>query len=287
MLRQALAATGIPILGVLPRRDSLHLPDRHLGLVLPDEISGFDRVVAAAAETIEDYVDLNALLSLSVRLPPPSPWGGVGVGGGSRSDGTLNLPPLGQRIAVARDDAFAFLYTHWLTDWREQGAELSFFSPLAGEPPAEDADAIFLPGGYPELHAQAISQQHHFMTALRAFHARGTLIYGECGGFMVLGETLTDASGATHPMAGLLPISTRIDRPRRTLGYRRLTHDSPLPWPKSLTGHEFHYSSSTAPGAATLFSATDALGTQLPPSGAVIGRVMGSYMHVIDVAHDR
>ena len=282
MLRQALAATGIPILGVLPRRDTLHLPDRHLGLVLPDEIAEFDKVVAAAAEAIAEYVDLNRLLALSAPLPSPLRGG---VGGGGRSDGTPKLPPLGQRIAIARDDAFAFLYTHWLTDWREQGAELSFFSPLAGETPAEDADAIFLPGGYPELHAQAITQQHHFMTALRTFHARGTLIYGECGGFMVLGQTLTDKSGATFAMAGLLPISTRIDRPRRTLGYRRLTHESPLPWPKSLTGHEFHYSSSTAPGAAPLFTATDALGTQLPSAGVVQGRVMGSYMHVIDASY--
>lgn len=284
MLRQALAATGIPILGVLPRRDNLHLPDRHLGLVLPDEIGHFDTVVSAAAETIEAYVDLNQLLALSAPLPSLLRGG---VGGGGRSDGPPNLPPLGQRIAIARDDAFAFLYPHWLTDWRAEGAELSFFSPLAGEIPAEDADATFLPGGYPELHSQAIAQQHLFMRALRNSAEKGTLIYGECGGFMVLGETLTDASGATYPMAGLLPISTRIDRPRRTLGYRRLTHDSPLPWPKSLTGHEFHYSSSTVPGATRLFSATDALGTPLPPAGVVQGRVMGSYMHVIDVAHDR
>jgi cobyrinic acid a,c-diamide synthase len=87
-------------------------------------------------------------------------------------------------------------------------------------------------------------------------------------------------------MAGLLPVTTRIDRPRRTLGYRQLTHASPLPWPQALRGHEFHYSSAAllAPGAAPLFAASDATGELLQPMGTVVGRVMGSYAHVIDVA---
>jgi cobyrinic acid a,c-diamide synthase len=318
MLRAALALTGIPLLGAIPRRDGLILPDRHLGLVLPDEIANFDAVVAAAAEAMIEYVDLNLLLSLSAplirRFAPPSPAEGrrrpaersrphrplPSVGEGSEASRvsdvaalgegghqSATLPPLGQRIAIARDDAFAFLYPHWLRDWREQGAELSFFSPLADESPSEDADAILLPGGYPELHAQRIANATNFMDMLRISVQRGTLIYGECGGYMVLGETLTDKAGATYPMAGLLPVSTSIDRPKRTLGYRRLTHHSPLPWPKSLTGHEFHYSSAVAQSQTPLFAATDALGTALAPTGAVAGRVMGSYAHVIDVAHDR
>jgi cobyrinic acid a,c-diamide synthase len=101
---------------------------------------------------------------------------------------------------------------------------------------------------------------------------------------MVLGDTLTDAAGTTHPMAGLLPVSTDISRPRRTLGYRRLTHAGQLPWPRRLLGHEFHYSSGA--GATPLFSATDALGEPLPPMGAVVGNVLGSYAHVIDIAAD-
>ena len=101
---------------------------------------------------------------------------------------------------------------------------------------------------------------------------------------MVLGQSLTDKSGVTYPMTGLLPVETRIDRPKRTLGYRRLTHQSPLPFPARLNGHEFHYSSARQTRTAPLFSATDALGEVLPPMGAVAGRVMGSYAHVIDVA---
>ena len=194
------------------------------------------------------------------------------------------LSPLGQRIAIARDDAFAFLYPHWLSDWRAQGAELSFFSPLADEAPDPVADAIFLPGGYPELHGATLAAASGVKAGLIAARDRGTLIYGECGGFMMLGETLTDKSGATHLMAGLLPVHTRIDRPSRTLGYRRLAHASPLPWPAQLNGHEFHYSSVKQTRTTPLFTATDALGDVLPPMGAIDGRVMGSYAHVIDVA---
>jgi cobyrinic acid a,c-diamide synthase len=286
MLRAALAPTGIPILGVLPRRETLILPDRHLGLVLPDEVSTFDTVVSSAAEAIAEYVDLNLLMSLSatgsMAFSPPREKVAKPDEGGHQS--APALPPLGNHIAIARDDAFAFLYTHWLNDWRDAGATISFFSPLADEAPDVSADAVFLPGGYPELHPQRLAHAEAFLSGLRTAAARGALIYGECGGYMVLGQTLTDRSGATWPMAGLLPVSTRIDRPKRTLGYRRLVHDSPLPWPKHLTGHEFHYSLAVAESAAPLFAATDATGTRLAPMGATSGRVLGSYAHVIDVA---
>jgi cobyrinic acid a,c-diamide synthase len=270
MLRDALAATGIPVLGFLPRRETLVLPERHLGLVLPDEVAGFDAVVAAAAEAMADYVDLDRLLALSMPLANGKPG--------------MRLPPLGQRVAIARDGAFAFLYRHWLDDWRAAGASLSYFSPVADEGPDPAADAVLLPGGYPELHAGRLAHAAKFMAGLRAAAGRGALVYGECGGFMVLGETLTDRDGRTWPMAGLLPVATRIDRPRRTLGYRRLAHASPLPWPAALMGHEFHYSSAVAQSPAPLFFATDAVGTPLAPAGAVAGRVMGSYAHVIDAA---
>ncbi|KQV05921.1 cobyrinate a,c-diamide synthase [Devosia sp. Root105] len=271
MLRAALAAVDIPLLGVIPRRDALALPDRHLGLVLPDEIAGFDKVVATAAEAVEDYVDLNHLLALSLPLHS--------VHGGGEP-----LPPLGQHIAIARDDAFAFLYPHWLNDWRDAGASLSFFSPLADEAPDTTADAVFLPGGYPELHAARLAAAETFMRGLRASAERSALIYGECGGFMVLGAALTDKAGTAYPMSGLLPHETRIDRPKRVLGYRRLAHQSPLPFPQQLAGHEFHYSSARKTHGTPLFSAADALGEALPPMGLVEGRVMGSYAHVIDVA---
>jgi len=267
MLRTALAATDIPVLGAMPRRESLTLPERHLGLVLPGEVAGFAEVVSAAAQAVAEYIDLDALLALACPLaaaPPVTP-----------------LPPLGQRIAIARDDAFAFLYEHLIAGWRAQGAELTFFSPLADEAPAADADAIYLPGGYPELHGSRLAAARTFKSGLIAASDRGALIYGECGGYMVLGESLIDKAGEAHAMAGLLPLVTRIDRPRRTLGYRHLAHAGALPWPTQLRGHEFHYSSGASTGLPPLFAATDAGGRALEPMGSVSGRVMGSYAHVI------
>jgi cobyrinic acid a,c-diamide synthase len=151
MLRAALDPLGIPILGVLPRRDGLVLPERHLGLVLPDEVAGFDAVVEAAAAAIEDFVDLNRLLALSQPLVAEAPTGRKTA-----------LAPLGQRIAIARDEAFAFVYQYLLADWRAQGAELSFFSPLADESAQMDSNAVFLPGGYPELHGQKLAAARRF-----------------------------------------------------------------------------------------------------------------------------
>ncbi|MEQ1902456.1 MAG: cobyrinate a,c-diamide synthase [Devosia sp.] len=273
MLRLALVETGIPVLGMLPKRDNLALPERHLGLVLPDELAGFEATVAAAAETVENYVDINRLLALS------GPMAGPDIMELQRL-----VPPLGQRIAVARDEAFAFLYPHWLADWRASGAEISFFSPLRNESAKMNSDAVLLPGGYPELHGATLANADIFRSGLAAARERGALIYGECGGFMVLGESLTDRVGNTHRMAGLLPVETRIDRPKRTLGYRRLNHASPLPWPADLMGHEFHYSTGKPGSGAPLFAATDALGEPQPPMGTMVGRVMGSYAHVIDIA---
>src|SRR5262249_51200214 len=130
------------------------------------------------------------------------------------------LPPLGQRIAVARDDAFVFAYPPALDGWRRAGAELSFFSPLANEAPGADADAVYLPGGYPELHAGRLAAAARFHAGLRGAAHAGAVIYGECGGYMVLGEALTDEERQTHRMAGLLPLATSFAERRLQLGYR-------------------------------------------------------------------
>ena len=270
MLRNALRQLDLSWLGALPRRDTLVLPERHLGLVLPGEVEGFSAVVDAAAQAVTDYLDLDALVALA--RPPVAAKGSGG------------LAPLGQRIAIARDEAFAFVYEHFLRDWRAAGAELRFFSPLADEAPDAGADAVFLPGGYPELHGGRLAAAAGFQEGMRQARDRGALIYGECGGYMVLGRSLTDKQGNVHAMTGLLPVDTAIDRPRRQLGYRRLVHASPLPWPERLYGHEFHYSTARAAGAPPLFAANDALGEPQQPMGAQVGRVLGSYAHVIEGA---
>jgi cobyrinic acid a,c-diamide synthase len=184
---------------------------------------------------------------------------------------------------VARDVAFAFAYPHMLDDWRAQGAELSFFSPLADEAPAFDAAAVFLPGGYPELHAGRIAAARNFRAGMHAAAQRGALIYGECGGYMVLGEALTDGEGVTHRMLGLLPVETSFARRKLHLGYRRLTPLGGLPWRKSLTAHEFHFASVVEEGGGErLFDAADSEGRGLGAIGLRRGRVMGSFAHVID-----
>lgn len=269
MLRDALVPTGLPVLGVLRREENLTVPSRHLGLVLPGEVEGIDEMIDAAAIAVSAGLDLQAITNLAAEIPEPNR--------------TPRLPPLGQRIAIARDAAFAFCYEHWLRDWRNAGVEISFFSPLADEAPDADAQAVYLPGGYPELHAAKLASAARFHDGLVAARDRDALIYGECGGYMVLGQTLTDREGNVHPMAGLLPHTTSMANPLRTLGYRYLRHQGPLPFSRTLTGHEFHYSSEDGLTASQLFTASDAGGGRPHGMGQVVGKVCGSYAHVIDV----
>ena len=196
------------------------------------------------------------------------------------------LPPPGQRIAIARDAAFSFVYAHVEAGWRAQGATLSFFSPLADEPPPQDCDICWLPGGYPELHAGRLSTAEHFRAGLRAF-AEVHPVHGECGGYMVLGDALEDADGTTHAMLGLLPVTTSFAKRKLNLGYRvaRLSADGILgPRETKLIGHEFHYASltSSALGETQAFArSTDAEGNDLGYSGHRHGYVSGTFFHVI------
>jgi cobyrinic acid a,c-diamide synthase len=194
------------------------------------------------------------------------------------------LPPPGQRIALARDDAFSFVYPHLLQSWRLAGAEIVPFSPLADEAPPSDCDIVWLPGGYPELHAGKLAAASRFLDGLRDF-ARTRPVHGECGGFMVLGEMLEDAQGERHAMAGLLGHSTSFARRKMNLGYREATllADSPLgPASSRLRGHEFHYASVVSAGAdAPLVSLLDGAGRALGTGGGRRGGVSGTFFHAI------
>jgi cobyrinic acid a,c-diamide synthase len=274
MLRDALDPSGIPVLGAVRHDPSLALPSRHLGLVQAREHENLDRFITDAAFAMTVSLDLDRIAALTTM-----------TGDGEVTAGVPRLPPLGQRIAVARDAAFAFSYPHVLRGWQRQGAEISFFSPLADEAPAEDADAVYLPGGYPELNAGKIAAAEGFLSGLRAAAGAGKPVYGECGGYMVLGEGLIDADGARHAMAGLLPVVTSYAKRKRHLGYRRLAPLAASPWALPLTAHEFHYSTLISEGEGErLFSAADARGADLGPMGLRRGSVAGSYMHVIDRA---
>lgn len=271
-LRRALP--GLPLLGMVPRAAGLLLPERHLGLVQAEEHAGLEALIEGAAGLVEAAVDIPALLALA----RPSC--------AAHSHPAVPVPPLGQRVAVARDLAFGFAYPAVLDGWRVAGAALSFFSPLADEAPAPDADAVYLPGGYPELHAGRLAGAGRFRRGLAMLAAEGAVIYGECGGYMVLGQGVVDAEGRHHPMTGLLPLVTSFAERRLHLGYReaRLAVSTPLGAAGSkFRGHEFHYSRILEEGVEpVLFQAADSRGNAVGAMGLVREKVMGSFLHLID-----
>jgi cobyrinic acid a,c-diamide synthase len=274
MLRSALEQAGIAVFGALRRDEALVLPERHLGLVQAGEHAALENFIEKAADAVEAGCDIDAILRASRFF-----------GAGPAAANIDRLPPLGQRIAVARDNAFAFVYEHLLLGWRRRGAEVSFFSPLADEVPDHAADAIYLPGGYPELQGGVLAAAENFRAGVTSAIGRGALVYGECGGYMTLGEGLIDAEGRRHAMLGALPLVTSFAERRRHLGYRRLVPLGEFIWQKPLTAHEFHYASIVGEGEAEpLFKAQDALGEPLGMVGLRRGRVAGSFMHVIDLA---
>ncbi len=268
MLRNSLALIGVNVIGVLRQIDSLEWPSRHLGLIQAQENQQLELFIETAAREVarETFVD-NILESAA------------GITNQTGSFSNL-LPPLAQSIAIARDDAFSFCYPHLIEDWRKQGAEISFFSPLANQTPP-NAEACFLSGGYPELHAAKLAANTQFLSGIRNFKG---VLYGECGGYMVLGDALNDKQGASHTMAGLLPLTTSFANRKLSLGYRQLKSIN-APWSVPVRGHEFHYSTiANQGGGLPLFQAQDAAGSDLGPIGQRIGNVMGSYAHIISAA---
>jgi cobyrinic acid a,c-diamide synthase len=265
---------ALACLGALPTDAKLTLPSRHLGLVPADELREADAVIDHCAWHLGAGVDIDRLLSLARNSVLACPAEAKPVS------------PLGQRIAVARDEAFCFTYPALLDGWRCQGAELSFFSPLANEPPDRFADSVYLPGGYPELWAGRLSSSEAFITGLRYAATSEKAIYGECGGYMVLGEGLIDGEGRRQQMAGLLPLVTSFAERMPHLGYRRITLlvSNPLgPIGAGFHGHEFHYAAVVHQGAAhPLFAVADSGGNAIDDAGLRCGSIFGSFIHLID-----
>ena len=265
-----MAAMGIRVLGCLPRRGDLQLPERHLGLVQAGEHADLDARIAAYAAFIADHVDLPALQDIAATAP-------------RRPVSAAALIPPEQRIALAQDAAFSFVYPHLLEGWRAAGAEIRPFSPLADEAPDPAADLVWLPGGYPELHAGPLAAAERFRAGLHA-HAATRPVHGECGGYMALGEALIDGDGVSHRMAGLIGLVTSYAKRRLHLGYRRAVLHQPiaaLPAGAVLAGHEFHYSTIIEQPDAPLARVTDANGDELLDTGSVRGHVTGTFFHLI------
>lgn len=269
MLRYALEPLKIPVLAALRRNTDLAQPSRHLGLVQAAERPDLDRFLDRAADALATTLDQDLLAKIAWPLPA--------------AKASSRLIPPAQVIAIAQDRAFAFSYPHILADWRAAGAEIRPFSPLENEA-VPDAGFIFLPGGYPELHARQIAAAETFLKSMRKA-SQTTDIYGECGGYMTLGNTLVDAEGRTHKMLGLLDLETSFAARKRHLGYRQLTPLEPSSFKMMqgpIRGHEFHYASTIRATGKPLFSARDAAGANLPDMGLRKARVCGSFAHIID-----
>jgi cobyrinic acid a,c-diamide synthase len=279
LVADAIAVLDVPVLGALPREAALALPERHLGLVQAREHSELAALIDRLAAAAERHLDLNAIVARATPV--------MTAGATARPIYVPALPPPGQRIALASDQAFSFVYPHLIEAWRRAGAEIFAFSPLADEPPPDSADSCWLPGGYPELHADALAAARRFSQGLRRF-AETRPVHGECGGYMVLGESLEDAAGKRHAMTGLLGHATSFARRKLHLGYRtaRLLADGVLGRSGTIVrGHEFHYASLTSTGRDEPFAElADSEGRGAVRAGGRRGRVTGTFFHAIAAA---
>ncbi|TKT76690.1 cobyrinate a,c-diamide synthase [Aquamicrobium sp. LC103] len=269
---EAIEELGLPVVGSILRNPDMALPERHLGLVQASEHAGLEAFIERLANVMEASIDLDTVTSLAAPFDL------------SAGETEVAIDPPGQRIALASDTAFTFLYPHLARQWRRAGAEILPFSPLADEGPDMSCDVCWLPGGYPELHAGRIAQAVDFK-ALTARFAASKPVHGECGGFMVLGEILEDAAGERHAMLGLLGHSTSFAQRRMNLGYRqaRLRLDCAIGRKgETVRGHEFHYARVVEPGGdAPLADIADGLGNVLGTSGGRRGNVTGTFFHAI------
>ena len=269
-VRRGMEVAGINVFGALPRRGDLVLPERHLGLVQAVEHEDLDEAIAGYANFIEDHIDIQKLVELAKSSHL------------SEYESEFIQPPA-QRIALAQDEAFSFTYPHLIEGWHNAGAEIFPFSPLENQVPDQSADLVWLPGGYPELHAAKIAAADRFFDGLRA-HAKTKAIHGECGGYMVLGKCLIDKDGVRHRMADLLGLVTSYEKRKFNLGYRKALPKAPfLTFDRSdcLRGHEFHYSSILDQPDQPLLEIMDADGNVLTETGSRRGNVSGTFFHLI------
>ncbi len=272
-------ATGVPVVGWLPKDAGLHIPERHLGLIPTDERGELTAFIAHAAEMVARYFDLEKILSL---------MGEVSVG----ADNLSGVDPQAAKsqspvmIAVARDAAFSFYYEDNLDLLRAAGAKIAFFSPLTDSRLPPHTTGIYLGGGFPELHAAQLAENTSLLTALRQVHAAGMPIFAECGGFMYLTETLIDLNGRAHRLGGLIPGVTRMQPKLAALGYRLVEGAAGnflLPAGASARGHEFHWSTwDTVPAEVSpaWIVRSRRNPAQSSPTGYARRNLVASYLHL-------
>ena len=232
--------TGLPVLGFLPKLPEAVIGSRHLGLYTAAEVENLQQKLALLADAVEEHIDWPRLLALCEKEPPALPV-------------QPEMPPARVRIAVAQDEAFCFTYAETLEAFRDAGAEVVFFSPLRDTALPENIGGLYLPGGYPELHARELSENTSLLREIKQKIESGLPTAAECGGFLYLGQSLTDAEGQSWPMAGVLPGEAKDAGRLVRFGYAALSADSDsmlFRAGESFPIHEFHHWDSTANGTA-------------------------------------
>lgn len=232
--------TGLPVLGFLPKLPEAVIGSRHLGLYTAAEVENLQQKLALLADAAEEHIDWPRLLALCEKEPPALPV-------------QPETPPARVRIAVAQDEAFCFTYAETLEAFRDAGAEVVFFSPLRDTALPENIGGLYLPGGYPELHARELSENTSLLREIKQKIESGLPTAAECGGFLYLGQSLTDAEGQSWPMAGVLPGEAKDAGRLVRFGYATLSADSDsmlFRAGESFPIHEFHHWDSTANGTA-------------------------------------
>lgn len=270
-LREALGLTTVPLLGILPNREEISTPSRHLGLVTPEHLEDLDQKYAGLADWVEENINLDDLLHDMPDIPRSPLFDEVPM-----------IPKV--RIGVARDEAFSFYYEENLRILRKAGAEVVFFSPLNDRSLPEGLDGLYIGGGYPELSAFDLAQNTKIKREILEFSKSGHPVYAECGGFMYLMESIS-MNNRLFPMCGVFPCKSVMKERFQALGYREIVFsaDSPLgPAGTVVRGHEFHYShlEDESQNVATVFE-VHARNKEPRQEGYIVnGNSVGSYMHL-------
>jgi cobyrinic acid a,c-diamide synthase len=276
VIREAVtSATGVPVIGAIPRLMEQHLPSRHLGLVTAIETEQTEEVLETVSKIVTQYVELDSVLSLARKtdaLPDP------------KEDSPATIAKAsGLRIGVAFDKAFSFYYPENIEILEEAGAEIVYVSPMESDslPPI---DALYLGGGFPEVHAAALTENQVFRDDLAKRIADGLPVWAECGGLMYLAETIT-MDGCDYPMVGALPIAVEQMKRPQGHGYVSATITSPNPFIENGTrilGHEFHYSRlrGKIDELATIMTLDRGKGLGSDRDGIRLSNVVATYTHI-------
>jgi cobyrinic acid a,c-diamide synthase len=271
LLREAVVQP--PVLGGLPADQTLVLPERHLGLLMADEHAVPGAILDRLGEVISQWCNLDAMIEAAKAAPP--------LECELSATRTVVTSPT-CKIGIALDEAFHFYYEYNLALLRDLGAQLVYFSPVSDRE-LPDVDALYLGGGYPELHAEALAANRSMREQIARFATAGGVIYGECGGLMYLSSGITDAQGHYFPMAGVIPGRTIMHQRLQALGYVEVETETDSvigPAGSRFRGHQFRYSElQPSNELRPAYRMTRHYDRRAMPEGYRLKNVLASYVH--------